>query len=389
LSIPIIVNVDDHEAARYARTKVLQQAGFVVHEAATGTDALRLTIEMQPDLVLLDVHLPDVSGIEVCRRIKTHERSAGVIVLQISASAISAPQATAALNTGADSYLTEPVDPDVLVATVRAFLRLRTAERALAKANQELSDKNDELQLVNKALRNSNDDLEHFAYVASHDLQEPLRNISTYIELLEQLTAPRFSESERHLFAVVMDSAQRMRMLIRDVLAYSGINKENPVLKPTGLSECVALALENLAEAIGESAAVVDADQLPVITGDSSQLSRVFQNLIGNSIKYRSPKRPVRVNITATRGAGDWLIRVRDNGIGIAEPYRGKIFQPFKRLHGHEIPGNGIGLALCRRIIEGHGGRIWAESDGDEGVTFAFTLRPADRPVAGTSILAK
>src|SRR5579863_4525068 len=159
LSPAILINVDDNEPARYTRTRVLRHAGFVVHEAGTGGDTLRLISEVQPDLVLLDVHLPDLSGIEVCRRIKHQSESSSIIVLQISASAISAPQATVALNTGADSYLVEPVDPDVLVATVRALLRLRTAERALARANQELSEKNLELQQVNKALRLSNEDL--------------------------------------------------------------------------------------------------------------------------------------------------------------------------------------------------------------------------------------
>jgi signal transduction histidine kinase len=375
----VLLNVDDSEPFRYARTRVLQQAGFVVHDAATGAEALRLTQEIPIDLVLLDVHLPDMNGIEVCRQIKNQQNTSAAIVLQISASAISAPQATAALNTGADSYLVEPVDPDVLVATVRALLRLRKAERALAQANEELSEKNMELQRVNKALRRSNEDLEHFAYVGSHDLQEPLRNITTHIELLERIAAPRFDESERQLFAVVLDGARRMSSLIHDVLAYSGIGKEPPELQRVLLEQSLAVALENLSERIAEAAVAVVAEQLPVVYGDSLQLSRVFQNLIGNSIKYRSPRCPLRVTITAERDlAGDWLIGVHDNGIGIEEKHLEKVFEPFKRLHGRDIPGTGIGLALCRRIIDGHGGRIWAESREGEGATFLFTLRPAD-----------
>jgi signal transduction histidine kinase len=373
-----LINVDDNEPARYARTRVLRQAGFVVHDAGTGGEALRLVSALEPDMVLLDVNLPDMSGIEVCRRIKSQEESGGLIVLQISASAISAPQATAALNTGADSYLVEPVDPDVLVATVRAFLRLRAAERGLATANEELSKKNAELQQLNQALRRSNEDLKHFAYVASHDLQEPLRNITTHIQILERLAAERFTLEEKRLFAVVSDGALRMSSLIHDVLAYSGVGTEMPTFRPTSLDDPLRLAMENLTEGRAASGAVVTAAQLPVVMGDPLQLSQVFQNLIGNSIKYHSEAEPVRVDIDAKRDeSGDWLIRVRDNGIGIAEDHLEKVFQPFKRLHGRDIPGNGIGLALCRRIVEGHGGRIWAESKEGEGATFLFTLPSA------------
>ncbi|HLY17492.1 MAG TPA: ATP-binding protein [Bryobacteraceae bacterium] len=374
----ILVNVDDHEPTRYARQRVLEGAGFVVHSAGTGVGALRLVDDRSPDLVLLDVHLPDVDGIEVCRRIKNSAASAAVLVLQISASAISAPQATAALNMGADAYLVEPVDPDVLVATVRSLLRLRAAERGLAQANVELAEKNAELLRVNHALRRSNEDLERFAYIGSHDLQEPLRNITTHIQLLERLTAERFNESERHLFAVVLEGAQRMAGLIQDVLAYSGIGREQPELKPTALADALAMATGNLSEGIAAAGAEVTAGPLPAVLGDTPQLGRVFQNLIGNSLKYRSDGVPLRVNITSDMDpTGDCLIRVADNGIGIAANHLDRVFEPFKRLHGHDIPGNGIGLALCRRIIEGHGGRIWAESGEGQGAVFLFTLHPA------------
>ena len=375
----ILLNVDDHRPARYARTRVLQHAGFEVHEAETGREALELVSTVKPDLILLDVNLPDMNGLEVCSLIKSREETASVMVVQITASAISAPQATAALNTGADTYLVEPVDPDVLVATVRAFLRLRNAERALARANRELSERNLDLHALNGALRRSNHDLEQFAYVASHDLQEPLRNITTHIQLLERLAGEQFNSEERRLFDVVVDSATRMSLLIRDVLAYSGLGKEPPALGSHQLQDSLAVALQNCSEAIASSGAVIQASTLPTVAGDANQLSRVFQNLVANAIKYRSPEIPPLVCIEAEYDrAGDWIIRVRDNGIGIPSIYLDKVFQPFKRLHGYEIPGNGIGLALCRRIIEAHGGRIWAESIEGQGATFAFTLHPAN-----------
>jgi len=375
----ILLNVDDNEPIRYARTRVLEAAGFRVYEARAGAEGLRLIDEIEPDLVLLDVHLPDMNGIDVCRRIKNQPVNRSIIVLQISGSAISAPQASAALNTGADGYLVEPVDADVLVATVRALLRLRSAERALTLANQELKEKNAELQRVNRALKRSNEDLEHFAYVGSHDLQEPLRNITTHLELMNRRAGTRFDDTDRQLFSVVLEGARRMSTLIHDLLAYSGIGREQPALESTNLEESLAMALKNLEEGITASSVVVSATPLPWVKGDCVQLGRVFQNLIGNSIKYREPGSPLRVRIAAERdSSGDWVIKVSDNGIGIAQEYLEKVFEPFKRLHGYEIPGTGIGLALCRRILDVHGGRIWAESTEGTGTTFLFTLRPAE-----------
>jgi len=372
----VVVNVDDHEPARYARGRMLRLAGFTVYDAGTGEEAIQLSAERQPEVVLLDVHLPDIHGGEVCQRLKNQEDSP--IVIQLSASAISAPQATAALNRGADAYLIEPIDPDVLVATIRAFLRLRNAERALAAANRELSEKNIQLQSLNRALMRSNEDLEHFAYVASHDLQEPLRNISTHIQFLERVSAERFDESERRVFSFVVHGARRMSALISDVLRYSRVGRDLPTLKPVDLSEVVDWVLANLSESLAEAGASVTTEGLPSVSGDFVQLGQVFQNLLGNSLKYRDPRRPLHVEISAEPDASaDWLIRVGDNGIGIPAEYLDRIFRPFKRLHGYEIPGNGIGLALCRRIVEGHGGRIWAESTPGEGTTFLLTLRPA------------
>lgn len=195
---PVILNVDDHEGSRYARNRILSGAGFEVHDAGTGEATLDYVAKFAPDLILLDVHLPDIDGIEVCRRLKATPVGPALIIVQISASATGAPHATAALNSGADAYLTEPIDAEVLIATVRAMLRLRRAERDLSIANVRL-------QALNAELRRSNEDLQQFAYIASHDLQEPLRNVSTFVELIAEKLAgkigPEIDEYFNHVIA--------------------------------------------------------------------------------------------------------------------------------------------------------------------------------------------
>jgi len=176
----VLLNIDDHEVARYARSRILTAAGFRVYDAGTGEETLALAEKHRPDLILLDVHLPDINGIEVCRRLKqSRQPDSSIMVLQISASARSAAHAKEALDAGADTYLMEPVDPDVLVATVKALLRLHHAERSLVHTNLQL-------EIVNKELQRSNQDLQQFAFAASHDLQEPLRTISVFAQLIEQ-----------------------------------------------------------------------------------------------------------------------------------------------------------------------------------------------------------
>jgi signal transduction histidine kinase len=356
----VIINVDDNEPARYAKTRVLLRAGFRVHDAQTGAEGMQLAATHAPDLVLLDVHLPDINGIEVCRRLKTSPDSAAVMVLQISASARCAPNATAALNSGADCYLTEPVDPDVLVATIRALLRLRRAERALVAANAEL--------------HRSNEDLQQFATVASHDLQEPLRNVISFSNLLERSTKSRLTEEEREYLGYITQGALRMNALINDLLQYSQVSQTRKEMAAVDLNAVMQWAVDNLQQPILETGASVTWSGLPVVSGDETQLRHLMQNLVGNAVKYRNPDVAPDVNVSAERESDDWVVRVRDNGIGIAPEHHESIFAPFQRLHGRNIPGTGIGLALCRRVVDLHGGAIWLDSKPGEGSTFFFTL---------------
>lgn len=374
----VLLNVDDNEGARYARSRLLQQAGFQVHEAGTGTTALTMVDGLQPDMVLLDVNLPDMNGVDVLRKIKADPVKSSILVLQISASAISAPQATTSLNSGADAYLMEPVDADVLVATVKALLRLRKAEREVVRSNAAMREANLRLEQLNTALRRSNEDIERFAYIASHDLQEPLRTIATHLQLLERNLAGSLNEDNRQVFDDIVLASHRMSDLIRDVLAYSRAGSGESVFKAVPLQDSLKWALNNLGDSLSSARGEVISDDLPVVWGDSTQLAQVFQNLVGNALKYRSAAAP-RIEIRAEPGtAGEWTVSIRDNGIGIDPKYHERIFRPFQRLHGREFEGTGIGLALCRRIVESHGGRIWVQSSAGSGSTFVFNLKAAE-----------
>jgi two-component system sensor histidine kinase/response regulator len=366
----MILNVDDHEPGRYARSRLLKQAGFEVTEAETGTQALELAEALRPALIMLDVNLPDISGLEVCRKIKSNSLLGSTPVLQISASAVSTEDRVDGLDNGADAYLVEPVHSDVLLATVRALLRMRKAEAASAEANLAL-------QEANSLLRRTNEDLQNFAHAASHDLKEPLRSISCFAGLLEKKYRGHFDSDGEAMLTNIQKGASRMSALIEGLLHYAQAGQlTQEDWEDVDLSRVVAGAIRNLEESIKESGAMVACDPLPIVRGNEASLSQVFQNLIHNGLKYHKPNEPSSIAISAaTKTPGMVEIAIADDGMGIPLQHQNLIFAPFQRLHGSEVPGFGIGLATCRRIVERHGGQIWVKSDGPgKGATFYLSL---------------
>ncbi|WP_224269564.1 PAS domain-containing protein [Haloprofundus salinisoli] len=231
-----------------------------------------------------------------------------------------------------------------------------------------------------RMLEASNERLEQFAYVASHDLQEPLRMISSYLQLIDRRYADDFDEDGREFIEFAVDGADRMREMLDGLLKYSRITTQQDPLEPVDLDEVLADVRDDLAIKIEESDAEIEAESLPRVKGDERQLRQVFQNLLDNTIKYSGDKRP-RVNVAAERNGGEWTISVSDKGIGMDPDDTYRIFEVFQRLHtqnGHD--GTGIGLALVERIVERHGGDIWVESEPGEGSTFSFTLQAVESP---------
>jgi light-regulated signal transduction histidine kinase (bacteriophytochrome) len=223
-------------------------------------------------------------------------------------------------------------------------------------------------------LARSNRDLEHFAYVASHDLQEPLRMVISYTQLLKRRYEDKLGEDAQEFIQFAVDGATRMQDMINALLTYSRVQTKGKEPEPMETSSALDRALYNLGVLIEETHAEITHDDLPVVCADETQVIQLFQNLLRNAINYRSGEVP-RIHIHSERKGNEWLFSVKDNGIGIDREYIDRIFQIFTRLHPQDTHrGTGIGLAICKRIVERHGGRIWAESEIGEGSTFYFTF---------------
>jgi len=231
-----------------------------------------------------------------------------------------------------------------------------------------------DLETAVAELARSNAELEQFAYVASHDLQEPLRMVSSYVQLLEKKYRDQMGEEADEFIAFAVDGARRMQELINDLLAYSRVGRFGKPFEPVDMNTALSAALANLSLAIDNCHAVVTGDDLPVVSGDRVQLVQLLQNLISNAMKFRGNEEP-RVRVSASREADECVFSVADNGIGFEESYSEKIFQIFQRLQSRgESEGTGIGLAIASRIVERHGGRIWAESEVGKGSVFYFSI---------------
>jgi light-regulated signal transduction histidine kinase (bacteriophytochrome) len=252
-----------------------------------------------------------------------------------------------------------------------AFLSAAANQAAIAVSNSQLYEKT---QRQAEDLKRSNKELEQFAYVASHDLQEPLRMIAGYTSLLAKRYRGKLDQEANEFIDFAVDGAKRMQGLINDLLTYSRVGTRGKELAPTSSEDVLAKTLAGLGMAVQESGAKITHDPLPTVMADDTQLRQLFQNLMSNGIRYRNSKPPA-IHISCRQDGEHWLFSVKDNGIGIDPKFSEKIFVLFHRLHTREeFDGTGIGLAVCKKIVERHGGRIWVESALGEGSTFYFTL---------------
>lgn len=268
-------------------------------------------------------------------------------------------------------------EANVRLAKLQSDLERHVTERTaeLTRANEQLKDEIEARREAEKALARSNEELERFAYVVSHEFQHPLRTVAMSAgEMRARIRNASPEESERRL-SDIEATVERMDSFASGLLSYSRLsNQRMRAADPVSMEGALQWAIANLRPVIEESGAKITHGPLPSVTGDQAQLAHVFQNLLSNAIKYRSEKRP-EVEVSAHQSNGDYVFAVRDNGAGIPEEHRERIFQMFTRLHGGAAyPGNGIGLAMCQKIVQKHGGRIWVDSSPGSGSTFYFTI---------------
>ncbi len=261
--------------------------------------------------------------------------------------------------------------------TINNFLRailLIVVGIAVSLLSGHISKREIEFNEIMEDLRRSNEDLQQFAYVASHDLQEPLRAIVSFSQLLEDKYQDKIDKDGKEFIHFLTDGAKKMNTLIKDLLLYSRITTHAKPSKLTNLEDIIKDALFNLQESIKESGAIITYDEMPVLKVDRTQFIQLFQNLLSNAIKFRREE-PPKIHIGAKRINYEWLFTVKDNGIGIESKYFGKLFNIFYRLHTkEEYPGTGIGLPICKKIVQRYGGKIWVESEFGKGSTFYFTI---------------
>ncbi len=372
-SAKTILIVDDVPANLEVVSRQLENHGYRAVVAQGGEEGVERARLVLPNLILLDVLMPGVDGFETCRRLKASAQTRDIPVIFMSALTDTADKLTG-FEVGAVDYVTKPLNGAEVLARINTHLTLNTLRRKLEEQNAQLQQEIVAREQIQVALQRSNTELEQLAYVASHDMQEPLRMVASYLQLVAQRYQGKLDAEADEFIGYAVDGAKRMQALINDLLAYSRLGTKAKPFGPSDCGDLVDMTIANLRIAIEESGARVTHTALPVVMGDATQLAQLFQNLLANAIKFRGAE-PPQVHIEAEPAGGDWCFSVRDNGIGIAPEYHERIFVMFQRLHGRrEYPGTGIGLALCKKIVERHGGRIWVESTLSTGSVFRFTI---------------
>lgn len=355
IALPKILIAEDNEELRYYITSLLEGMA-TVHLARDGEEALELAKNLAPDLILSDVMMPKIDGMNLCHLLKTNNHTAQIPIVLLTA-LTHRESLLKGWEVGADDYLFKPFHPVELQTRVRSLLHLVK----LKKLREE-----EKIRMHH---------LEDFAFVASHDLREPLRTIKLYSQLLLEPTPTKSPEERREFLETIISGADHMRRLIDDLITYALAQKVETQMEPVNAKQAWEQALKNLKFEIDLVNPTFIVDTLPIINFNFTKLVQVFQNLVQNALKFRQNQTPV-IRVQAKLVGNEWVFSLKDNGIGFDKKYAEDVFLVFRRLN-HQVPssGNGIGLAVCRTIIQRMGGRIWADSVPLEGTTFYFTVR--------------
>lgn len=358
---PKILLVDDRWENLLATEKVLKSLQADIFKASSGNEALSLVLRHDFAVVLLDVQMPEMDGFETALLMQEHESMAGVPIIFVTAISKEDKYASQAAEIGAVDYIFKPINPDILKSKVKVYLDLYVQREQILHLNATLSQ--------------SNEELERFAYICSHDMQEPVRMMNAYAGLLADSSELALDEGGRRYLHFILDNARRMQKMISDILTFSRVGREDILLETVDCEAILNEILSEFEDAIQRTHAEITYDSLPCLETSPTLVRVLFQNLIGNALKFQDGSRPPVITITAATQGSAWRFSVTDNGIGIDENFRARIFTIFQRLHRKEdYPGTGIGLSTCRKFIQLCGGDIDFTSAPGEGSTFYFTL---------------
>ena len=400
-AVPIsILLVDDDPKNLTVLETVLADPGYRLVAVTSADEALLALINQEFAVLVLDIQMPGMNGFELAQMIKKRKKTAHVPIIFLTAYYNEDAHVVEGYDTGAVDYLYKPVNPVVLRSKVSVFAdlyrknrecatansvlsneveRRRRIEEQLRELNQTLEDRvkerTRELQHQAARLRRANEALEQFAFAASHDLQEPLRNVALCAELLNKRYSSNLNGEAAGILETINEGARRMSEQISGLLDYAHVDFFDEPIPMSDAEVALAQVLKNLTRAVQESRAAITHDCLPCVRINRIHLEQLLQNLIGNALKYRKDGEPARVHVSAIQEGTQWRFSINDNGVGIDPAYHAKVFGLFKRLHARgEYAGVGMGLAICQRIVEKYGGRIWVDSELGHGATFHFTI---------------
>ncbi|MGI0485919.1 response regulator [Pantanalinema rosaneae CENA516] len=359
-----ILIVDDTPDNLRVLSAMLTNQGFEVRKALSGQRAIASVQADPPDLILLDIKMPEMNGYEVCQHLKADPNTCEVPIIFISA-LDDALDKVRAFAVGGVDYVTKPFQEIEVLARIEHQLRIQRLQHQLIEQNEELA--------------RSNRELEQFAYVVSHDLQQPLQSVTGFVKLLLLKYENTLDEFAFDYLNRIHDAGSRMQRLIQDLLAYSRVGRQDQDLQVVDCNLVLKQVLDNLQITIEEKQVKLTYDELPMVMGNETQLIQLFQNLISNAVKFVRPDTIPQVNIVVKPQEQQWLFGIQDNGIGIEPQNLERVFEIFQRAHSAKnYPGTGIGLATCKKIVESHGGQIWVESQLELGTTFHFLLTAAN-----------
>ncbi|MBE9118723.1 response regulator [Lusitaniella coriacea LEGE 07157] len=355
-----ILIVDDTPDNLRILSTILTKQGYEVRKALNGQMAMTVVQTRSPDLILLDIMMPQMDGYEVCQSLKNDPKTAGIPIIFLSALKETFDKVKAFEVGGAD-YITKPFQMEEVLVRVKNQLTICNLQK--------------ELRVQNEELQQSNQELEQFTSIVSHDLKQPIQSIIGFARLLDMIYQDVLDEKANQYLSKIVSSSNRMQSLIDDLLLSSRFNSQLPNLKRINCNTIVNQIISNLEVPIEENQATIDCESLPTILANETQMMQLFQNLIHNAIKYQRSGTQPQVKVSATQKDSGYLFTISDNGIGISNEQFSKIFERFHRIPTEkDYEGTGIGLAICKQIVERYGGEIWVESELDVGTQFYFTL---------------